>query len=212
MQVIPPNVLQGDQQTIARRKVEQQLTLPTNELIIGDDGSFFVRSRITNAILFEGTFSVYKPGTIEKYPNASRCVLSNQPIIYQPVYQPIYQPTNQPLQHTTAVYGNSQQPQMIQFGLPPNMHTLQPRVQQRARTGSDTTVHIQRPQPYRILPAAKPMEEDLPAKSSHEDNEKGMSAGKHYQPISIDLSADDDDDDRTVTAENSETEELPYGM
>ena len=209
MQVIPPNVLQGDQQTIARREVEQQLSLPTNELILGNDGSFFVRSRITNAILFEGTFSVYRPGTIAKFPNAVRCTLSCQPIIYQPVYQPIYQPTNQPLQHTTTVYGNSQQPQMIQFGLPPNIHMIQSRVQQRQQRGSDHTVHIQRPQPYRIPPVTKdtkPMEEEPYVKSPHEDIEKGMSTGKHYQPISIDLSADDDDDDRTVTAENSETE------
>ena len=251
MQRIIPNMLQGEQQTIARRKVEEQLSMPTGELILGSDGSFFVRSRITNTILYEGTFSVYQPGTIVKFPNAARCTLSCQPIIYQPVYQPIYQPTNQPLQHTTTVYGNSQQPQMLQFGLPPNVQMIQPRVQQlpqqrqqqqqqqqqrHTRGVTENVIHI--PQPQHVLPPAihipaslqqqikqqsqtsrispavkitKPMEEEPTVKSPHEDIERGMSTGKHYQPISIDLSADDDDD-RTVTAENSETEELPYGM
>lgn len=229
VQVIPPNVLRGEQQNVARRKVQQQLTLPTSELIIGEDGSFFVRSRITNTILYEGTFSVFKPGTIEKYPNTSRCVLSSQPIIYQPVYQPIYQPTNQPIQRAITIFGNSQPPQMIQFGLPPNIQPLQPRVQQRQTRGRvENVIHIQQrqqpqqpqqvvppavhnvavpqQQPQRVLPTTKAMEEETSGKSLHEDVEKGMSTGNHYQPISIDLSVEDDE--RTLTAENSETEEL----
>lgn len=213
---VAPNFLQGEQQTIARRKVAQQLCTPTNDLIIGSDGSFFVCSRITNTILFEGTFSVYQPGTIEKYPNTIRCVLSSRPIISQPVYQPVYQPTNQPIQRAVNVFENQQPSQMIQFGLPPNVHMGQqtPQQQQRTYTGTDNVVHIQHPQPNRMQPAGEsmnPMEEEASTKSPHEDTEKDMSTGKHYQPISIDLSADDDDE-RTVTAETSETEELPSGM
>ena len=200
-QVISP-IIRDQQQIIARYEVEQQLCIPTNELIIGSDGSFFVRNRTTNTILYEGTFNVYRPGTIKRYPNALRCVLSNQPLYYQPVYQQ----TNQPIQRTINVFGNPQpiqSQQMSFFGLPQNINQSNGQQQQQRKQPN----LVQQPQTKQILPInkkMKPMEEE--SKSS-KDIEKDMSTGKHYEPISIDLSAEDDD--RTITAENSETEELP---
>ena len=201
IQQIQSNVLRGEQQQMARRYVKQQLSLPTSELILGSDGSFFVRSRITNSILYEGTFSVYQPGTIPKLPNTTRCTLTSQSMNYQPVYQPI----GQPIQRNTTIHGNSYQSQINQFGIPPRIGTIRPITQQEHQ---NTSVFNQ---PQIVTKSAKPMEEEPSVKSPHEDIEKGMSTGKHYEPISIDLSADDDDE-RTVTAENSETEELPTGM
>ena len=138
----------------------------------------------------------------------------------------MYQPTNQPIQRAITIFGNSQPqqpPQMIQFGLPPNIQPLQPRVQpqqrQQTRGRSENVIQPQRVSPpavqnvaipqqqeQRVPLTVKPMEEESSGKSLHEDNEKGMSTGNHYQPISIDLSTEDDE--RTITAENSETEEL----
>lgn len=208
IQQIQSNVLRGEQQQIARRYVKQQLSLPTSELILGSDGSFFVRSKITNSILYEGTFSVYQPGTIPKLPNTTRCILTSQTMNYQPVYQPIYQPIGQPIQRNTTIHGNSYQSQINQFGIPPRIGTIRPITQQQTHQNTDVFNQTQI-----VTKSAKPMEEEPSVKSPHEDIEKDMSTGKHYQPISIDLSADDDDDDeRTVTAETSETEELPTGI
>lgn len=226
IQQMQSNVLRGEQQQIARRYVEQQLSLPTSELILGSDGSFFVRSRITNSILYEGTFSVYQPSTIPRLPNTARCTLSSQTMNYQPIYQPI----GQQMQRNTTIHGNSYQSQIIQIGLPPRTGTIQPITQQQQqeslhnlRLSTNCIHHCQQlqqkhqntsvfkqvqTQPQPITKIAKPMEEELTIKPNHEDIEKSMSTGKHYEPISIDLS----DDDNTITAENSETEELPTGM
>ena len=59
------------------------------------------------------------------------------------------------------------------------------------------------------------MEEEPVSEKPHEDSNKEMNTNKHYEPISIDLSAEEEDfKEKSITQEtkepdDSETEEMP---
>lgn len=109
----------------------------------------------------------------------------------RPAYQPTYQRTQQPTNRifdVSRIDRNTPLSHMLHRGDTP---------QPESRNENIPMV------------IAQPMKEQETTAKTQMDVEKEITSGKHYEVI--DLSADDDDE-RTVTAETSETEELPSGM
>ena len=258
---VPP-VLQGREQTVARHDVVNKLMQPDYELLIGQDGSFYVRNKRHDVVLYEGTFSIYPPNSLLKIPTV-RCALSCQlPSIpfagqipgmsstYRSPTRPILS-NGQPRHFLRPVTAMMNQPRLDRVapilptrlppstGLPPSVGQVRPverrenqpgelrMTEERWKEHQQQQIHPvrheeQQPirrdiqqQAFNVLTHNQPMEEEPVSEKPHEDGNKEMNTNKHYEPISIDLSAEEEDlKEKSITQEtkepdDSETEEVP---
>ena len=248
---VPP-VLQGREQTVARHDVVNKLMQPDYELLIGQDGSFYVRNKRHDAIMYEGTFSIYPPGSLLRIPTV-RCALSCQlPSIpfagqipsYRSPTRPVI-PIGQPRHFLRPVTAMMNQPRLDRVApilptrLPPSVGQIRPverretqpgelrMTEERWKEHQHQQIHPvrheeQQPvrrdiqqQAFNVLTRNQPMEEEPVSEKPHEDGNKEMNTNKHYEPISIDLSAEEEDfKEKSITQEtkepdDSETEEMP---
>lgn len=258
---VPP-VLQGRDQTVARHEVVNKLMQPDYELLIGQDGSFYVRNKRHDIILYEGTFSIYPPNSLLRIPTV-RCALSCQlPSIpfagqipgmstsYRSTTRPVLA-NGQPRHFLRPVTAMMNQPRLDRVapilptrlppstGLPPSVGQVRPVERRETQPGElrmteerwkehqqqqiHPVRHEEQPpvrrdiqqQAFNVLTHNQPMEEEPVSEKPHEDGNKEMNTNKHYEPISIDLSAEEEDlKEKSITQEtkepdDSETEEVP---